>query len=192
MALTMVVGCTPGAPNVATVPSPVVLDAEEVVYEVAGGSAQQLLREMMVLGPKQAGESFFAYTHWRVRLQSQADSTQGYCHIAEWRVSLDLTTILPEWQVPRDASLALIESWDLFLNALRRHEQVHRKLAAEGARRVSQMLENMAKGPCFKAEHDAHRAAASIVAKAMARSVQFDSATGHGITEGAGWPPQTQ
>lgn len=190
--ITLVLGCTPADTSVAPVPSEVVLAPREVVYQIAGRSEQQLLREMMVSGPKDAGESFFAYTRWRVHLQIRADSTRGYCEIAEWRVLLDLTTILPEWQVPGDASPALIEKWRSFSNALRRHEQGHRKLAAEGARKVSQMLEKMAKAPCSKAEQNANQAAASILARARARSSQFDRVTGHGIIDGAGWPPEGQ
>ncbi len=190
--LILAVGCTLGDTHVAPIPSEVVLAHTEVVYQIAGRSERQLLREMMVLGPKEAGESFFAYTRWRVRLQIRADSARGYCEIAEWRVLLDLTTILPEWQVPGNASPALIEKWDLFLSALRRHERGHRKLAAEGARKVSHMLEKMAEAPCSKAEHDAKQAAAIILASARARSSQFDRVTDHGMTEGAGWPPATR
>ncbi|MFQ5703004.1 MAG: DUF922 domain-containing protein [Gemmatimonadales bacterium] len=187
-ALLVFQACASGDAQIVPVMGDVTVAAEETVYRIAGRSEDQLLDQMMMLGPTVSGQRFFAYTSWRVRLSAERDTATAECEIIRWHVFLDVTTTLPEWQPSSDVASSLSEMWDSFLNSLRDHEEGHKRLAVDGAKKVLRVLQQMSRKPCDEAEAAARRATASIFGRARARSSGYDRATEHGASMGAIWP----
>ena len=153
-------------------------------YVIHGSSTQVLAAQMQALGPHDSDEIAPALTRSdrRVSLEYRNDG-QG-CRISDVTVALDVTIILPVWDIPHDASPALRAEWDRFLGALERHELGHRAIALDGAQRLAQTLERMRGRSCTDLRTAAEYASRDEAAATRAAQVAYDDSTSHGIKQG--------
>lgn len=176
----------PRAALVALVPSPsgVRETRKYERYVIHGGSVEQLAAQMQALGPHDADEIAPALTRSdrRVSLEFRGDA-RG-CRISDVTVALDVTIILPVWDVPRDASAALRAEWDRFLGALERHELGHRAIALAGAQKLDQTLERIHGHSCDELHAAAEYASRDEAAATRDAQIAYDKSTDHGIKQG--------
>jgi len=176
----------PRAALVALVPSPrgVRETRKYERYVVHGATVQALAAQMQALGPHDADEIAPALTRSdrRASLEFRGDS-RG-CRISDVTVALDVTIILPVWDIPRDASAALRAEWDRFLGALERHELGHRAIALAGAQRLDQTLARLRGRTCDDVKTAAGYASRDEAAATRTAQVAYDDSTAHGIKQG--------
>ncbi len=153
-------------------------------YVIHGASVQALAAQMQALGPHDADEIAPALTRSdrRVSLEFRGDS-RG-CRISDVTVALDVTIILPAWDIPRDASAALRAEWDRFSGALERHELGHRSIALAGAQRLAQTLARLRGRTCDDVKTAAEYASRDEAAATRASQIAYDDSTSHGIKQG--------
>jgi predicted secreted Zn-dependent protease len=184
------VGCA-AASDVALGPIPagLALASREVRYEVSGATDQQILSDLRKLGPSEGNRRFFGYTSWRIRWRMAVRPVGGgSCALGNVRVTLDLTTTLPRWEAHGPSDAELVEAWEAFVVALRRHESGHGRFAADGARRILERL-RFIRGPCNALRREADAIAQGILRRVREQSAEYDRATRHGAEQGARWPP---
>ncbi|HZS59823.1 MAG TPA: DUF922 domain-containing protein [Gemmatimonadaceae bacterium] len=153
-------------------------------YVIHGASVQTLAAQMQALGPHDADEIAPALTRSdrRASLEFRGDS-RG-CRISDVTVALDVTIILPMWDIPHDASAALRAEWDRFLGALERHELGHRAIALAGAQRLAQTLARLRGRTCDEVKTAAEYASRDEAAATRASQIAYDDSTSHGIKQG--------
>lgn len=180
----------PRAALVALVPSPTgVRETRKYErYVIHGASVQALAAQMQALGPHDADEPrsgvapALTRSDRRASLEYRGDSRS--CRISDVTVALDVTIILPVWDIPRDASAALRAEWDRFLGALERHELGHRAIALGGAQRLGQTLAKLRGRTCDDVRTAAEYASRDEAAATRAAQVAYDDSTSHGIKQG--------
>ena len=176
----------PRAALVALVPSPTgVRETRKYErYVIHGASVGELTEEMRTLGPHDEDEIAPALTRSdrRASLDFRGDS-RG-CRISDVTVALDVTIILPVWDIPHDASAALRAEWDRFLGALVRHELGHRAIALGGAQRLGQTLARLRGRTCDEVRTAAQYASRDEAAATRAAQSAYDDSTSHGIKQG--------
>src|SRR5262249_26512954 len=118
----------------------------------------------------------------KVSLEYRSDG-RG-CRISDVTVALDVTIILPEWDIPRNASPALRAEWDRFLSALERHELGHRAIALDGARKLGQALQSIRGRTCDQLHTAAEYASRDEAAATRDKQIAYDDSTSHGIKQG--------
>jgi predicted secreted Zn-dependent protease len=153
-------------------------------YVIHGSSTQMLAQQMQALGPHDADEIAPALTRSDRRVSLEYRSDSRGCRISEVTVALDVTIILPAWDIPHDASAALVAEWNRFLGALERHELGHRAIALAGARKLGQTLERLRGRSCDDLRTAAEYASRDEAAATRAAQIAYDDSTSHGIKQG--------
>jgi predicted secreted Zn-dependent protease len=176
----------PRAALVALVPSPIgVRETRKYErYVIHGASTEALAAQMQSLGPHDADEIAPALTRSDRRASLQYRSDGRGCRISDVTVALDVTIILPVWDIPRDASAALRAEWERFLGALERHELGHRAIALSGAEQLAQALERIHGRSCDALHNAAEYASRDEAAATRAAQIAYDDSTSHGIKQG--------
>jgi predicted secreted Zn-dependent protease len=153
-------------------------------YVIHGASVQELAAQMRALGPHGTDEIAPALTRSdrRASLDFRGDARE--CRISGVTVALDVTIILPVWDIPRDASAALRAEWDRFLGALERHELGHRAIALTGAQRLQQTLSRLRGRTCDDVKTAAEYASRDEAAATRGAQNAYDDSTSHGIKQG--------
>ena len=176
----------PRAALVALVPSPVgVRETRKYErYVIHGSSAEALASQMQALGPHGSDEIAPALTRSDRRASLEYRSDWHGCRISDVTVTLDVTIILPVWDIPRDASPRLRAEWDRFLGALERHELGHRAIALAGAQQLVQSLERLRAKSCDALHTAAEYASRDEAAATRAAQIAYDDSTSHGLKQG--------
>jgi predicted secreted Zn-dependent protease len=176
----------PRAALVALVPAPVgVRETRRYErYVIHGASTDALAAQMQALGPHDADEIAPAITRSDRKASLVYRNDGSGCRISDVTVALDVTIILPVWEIPRDASPALRAEWERFLGALERHELGHRAIALEGAEQLAQALERIHGRSCDQLHTAAEYASRDEAAATRAAQIAYDDSTSHGIKQG--------
>lgn len=153
-------------------------------YVIHGATIQALAAQMQSLGPHGNDEIAPALTRSDRRASLQYRSDGRGCRISDVTVALDVTIILPVWDIPHDASAALRAEWDRFLGALERHEVGHRAIALGGAQRLGQTLERLRGRSCDDVRTAAEYASRDEAAATRVAQIAYDDSTSHGIKQG--------
>lgn len=164
------------------------VDVNEQTYVVEGATESEILASLRSNGPQAGGESFFGLTASESSFQMQPRMDGSSCVADDVRVDLKVTITLPEWEPAGDAPYELQRDWSRFSTALRRHEDGHRQIAADGAESTRSALQGLRRASCGDVEFEARQRAQSIAERTEAEHNRYDDETDHGRTQGAQWP----
>jgi predicted secreted Zn-dependent protease len=153
-------------------------------YVIHGDNTETLAEQMRSLGPKNADEIAPAVTKSDRRASMTYLSDGHVCRIKDVTVSVDVTIILPRWDIPRDASPALVAEWGRFSEALERHEQGHRAIAIAGAKKLADALNQLHGRTCDAVHTAAEYASRDEAAETRAAQIAYDDSTRHGLAQG--------
>lgn len=166
----------------------VVVNVAEQHYTVSGTTEAEILHSMRAMGPQTGGSSFFGLTGSESSFQLQPKMEGESCVADDVRVELAVTITLPEWEAHGDVPYELQRDWSRFSTALKRHEDRHRQIAADGANATREALQSLRRATCQQVEADARQLARRIADETEAEHNRFDRETDHGRTQGAEWP----
>jgi predicted secreted Zn-dependent protease len=153
-------------------------------YVIHGASTEALVAQMEALGPHEGDDAAPALTRSDRRASMTYQGDGHGCRTSDVTVTLDVTIILPVWDIPRDASTVLRREWDRFLGALERHEQGHRAIAVAGARKLADALRLLNGRSCSALHTAAEYASRDVAAATRAEQIAYDDSTRHGLTQG--------
>ena len=143
---------------------------------------------MAQAAPQTDDETFFGLTTTALSFRYRREQQAGRCTLTDVRVDLAVSVELPRWTRPPGAPYDLARDWARFESALRRHEDVHRVLAEDGAEATRVALDRLAAPTCAEADLSARAIADRINIETEATHRRYDDETGHGATQGASWP----
>ncbi|GAB5534082.1 MAG: hypothetical protein Rubg2KO_03310 [Rubricoccaceae bacterium] len=165
-----------------------VVHVTEQRYPVSGTTERDILHSMRTDGPNTGGSSFFGLTGSESSFQIQPRMDGEHCVADDVRVELAVTITLPEWEPIGDAPYEVQRDWSRFSTALKRHEDGHRQIAADGANATREALQQLRRTTCGQVEADARQLAQRIADQTEAEHIRYDRETDHGRTQGAEWP----
>lgn len=160
-------------------------------YPIAGATATELRRQMMQQSPVSdaEGRSFDALTSWEVYWNFRYRRTGKGCAARSVNTRLNVVFTLPQWKIPRSASSELQTEWNDYIQALKLHEEGHKKNGVDAAEAVLRALHQLPEYPnCQQLEKAAKQTADQVIAIFNQRDVEYDRATAHGRTQGAVFP----
>ncbi len=189
LALAAAAGCA-AAPSATPAPDDVAVHTDYVYYPITGSTAEELRTEMDHLGPTDPdGTHHDAYTQWHVTWRYAYSTLDDRCTIGPIQVSVQVTFTLPQWEPPPDAPPELIDRWNAYLDALRRHENGHREIGMAAGQAIYQALGRLPSyAACDELERTADAAGEQILDQHRQRELDYDQATNHGATQGARFP----
>jgi len=142
------------------------------------------------LGPTDArGTHFDAYTDWHITWVYPYSTVDGQCTTGPVQVSVQVSFTLPQWEPPSGAPKDLAVKWDAYVDALQRHEDGHKDIAAAAGYEIHQVLSALPGHPTRdKLEQSADSAGERILDKYRQQELDYDQSTNHGATQGARFP----
>lgn len=149
-----------------------------VTYPVSGTdsvSLQRSIKSQRQTDPM-TGKAYDALTRWRVNWRWSGDG-HGGCDLANVRVELRIEVTLPELTDPERLPADVLQRWNAYLAALRRHEAGHARHAFEGVEDIRQAISH---GDCAHA-NDRGRA---VVQRLNQFDLDYDRDTQHGVLQG--------
>lgn len=156
-------------------------------YTVQGESARALRASMNTARPK--GMAHDAYTKWHVSWSYTWHQMNGNYALQSSKVSAAINVTLPQWTPPKDADKRLVERWQRYITALRRHENGHAVIGTQAAREIEKKLQTLPAAPSTEALKDLiERTCQQVLTEARDKEKNFDEDTNHGIKEGARFP----
>jgi len=159
-------------------------------YSVEGASADELLQQMLELGPTDYIERrAYGMTHslvgWTYRLLDEGTT----CRLQNIEVSLELEYTLPKWEPPASAPEELVSRWQVFMEMLLRHEHGHRDTAIQGAQVVQSTLEALPPEPsCQQMRRRADSEGRTVMRATLSQHAAYDRDTAHGRKQGVRFP----
>ena len=166
---------------------------ESVEYhDISGRTSAELsaaLKRIAYAEP--SGDRYFAAnTTWRIAWNFQIEAPpRERCRLTSATASLDIQMNLPRWQPPRDAPPPLVQRWQTFAAAVRRHEDGHRDIAVEAAHEI---LDRVSKVPpasqCEALKRSLGRVADATLREYRDKESSYDVTTLHGRAQGATFP----
>ena len=150
-----------------------------LTYPVSGTDAASQRRSIMSqrrIDPR-TGEAFDAFTHWQVSWSWSGDG-HGRCDLSSVKVVFHVEVTLPELADPERLPADVLQRWNAYLAALRRHEAGHARHAHDG---VEDIRRAVSQGDCAHA-NDRGRA---VVQRMSQFDIDYDRDTQHGIRQGS-------
>lgn len=203
-AVTLLVGCTGYAPQ----PSPPAPTSEparagsraassgisisigHTYYRITGSTANELRAQMDQLGrTDELGYHWDAYTEWQVTWSYPYSFSAGSCSTGPVKVAVDVTFVLPQWDVSPTAPQDLVDKWAEYSAALQVHEDGHKEIATEAGREILDAMNALpAYSSCRELEQAADAVGEGILERYRQREERYDQDTDHGATQGVGFP----
>ncbi|MEO6601719.1 MAG: DUF922 domain-containing protein [Polyangiaceae bacterium] len=149
-------------------------------YIVMGTTSQELRRSI----DSNRGQDYDAFTNWDIQWRVKS------CATSIWSVSLDVGYRLPKWDPPANADQVLVAQWQRYDTALHCHEYGHAEIGLACANRVYVALSALpGNSDCVALSKSATAAFNQILSDCRTADVKYDTATNHGATMGATFPP---
>jgi len=160
-------------------------------YRVSGFTYDDIYREMQRNGPgaDDIGVRLgMHYSQWRWSFRFTT-RPGGRCGLRDATVLLRSRIVLPEWTNASTAPGQIARGWRPFLAALRRHEEGHRNRAKAQGVFLWQSLLGLEAADCDALQTMVESTADRVINEGREAQVAYDRDTGHGLTQGAVWPP---
>ncbi|WP_043800056.1 DUF922 domain-containing protein [Arenimonas malthae] len=114
------------------------------------------------------------------------EPTPAGCRFKDLAVSLDVTIHLPRWEPKGGKPKGLAGRWERMLDALTRHEEGHRDIAVDTARRLLADLRALPETlDCQGLAREAQKAFFQARLRHSIRDGAYERRTNHGIAQGA-------
>ncbi len=198
--------------SLGTFAAPFAFRLREEPFAITGATAGELRQALSILGPLRDGARYAAFTDWEVTYRvrpfdplASRPFERSASHpfdpaaphpfdppasrpasLPTSRPHVDVGVLavvrLPHLRPPLGTSPALVERWNHYVDALRRHERGHVAIARAAARAV---LEALSELPPSAPPPIVARAASAALAEIRAAERAYDVDTRHGASQGA-------
>jgi predicted secreted Zn-dependent protease len=175
--------------NSSVVP-PVVTEQYEY-YDVRGDSEATLRCDITKNGCRWSdGKKYDSVTTWRVKWHYGYErGPQKTCSAESFQTSIDITFRYPKWVRDNAAPQSLVDKWESYMKNLVMHENVHRDMAVSAAEELSCLVAAMPPASsCAELDRHVRVLYKEQMQKLSEDERKYDTATSHGITQGAVFP----
>src|SRR5262245_7579054 len=115
-------------------------------YSVTGANFFELRRSLDQARPWKTRPPVDGSTAWQIEWQFSVVPTAGGCRCGSFSTRTTITTTLPLWMAPTNASRVMREDWARYFKALAQHEAGHAQhgleAASEQSRRIAELGED--------------------------------------------------
>jgi len=174
---------SPTAINTTTpTPKPVSISINETYYQIEGTTAKELRKQLNLRGPVGSeGNRVDGQAIWNVSWAYPYSRGEDGCSIGPLDVQLAITIILPQWQIPDGVPPDLVKKWNVFLAALRHHEDGHKWIVITMGEALLDGLSSLPAYPsCVELEEATNTLGNEILDQYNLINAFYDTLTDHG------------
>ncbi|MGD8371157.1 MAG: DUF922 domain-containing Zn-dependent protease [Syntrophobacterales bacterium] len=159
-------------------------------YDIRGNSANELRQQMNRFGIKWTnGKTYDAFTSWRVRWNYQYNASERGCAIRSVATTVHIVYRMPRWINYASAPYDLRDRWDIYIRALKVHEDGHRDFGIKAATEIERAIAVMTpRKTCEELGEEANGLGYRILEKYANEEKEYDARTNFGETQGAIFP----
>lgn len=173
------------ADDVTAPPVPLQIDREIVRYKIEGDDLADLRDALRTHALSSETGGSHGHTHSQIEISYQPLADEQGCRAHGLRVGLDITTTLPDWPTQQQAPDELRKRWQSMIDALIRHEDVHREHAMEAARDLRRSLAAIGTLPdCRALRREVDRNFLRVTMRCEFRDARYDKQTRNGLEQG--------
>ena len=156
-------------------------------YYIDGPSATVLAAQLDNNGPVGAdGNHHPGRTRWDIQWKLRSQQQGNACGMKEAAVAVGIAQTLPKWRGEGKGATGLRALWTRFVDALQRHEDVHKQHGIKAAKEIeAAVLALKPASNCEDLESAANARAQEIVSKYKSLDEAYDKKTDHGRQDGA-------
>ncbi|MDZ5696982.1 DUF922 domain-containing Zn-dependent protease [Chelativorans sp. M5D2P16] len=146
-------------------------------FPVGGMTLTEIERQLRERGPRleSTGQRHPGATSMEFTTRIDYAEGDGYCHVADARVSVEAKVLLPKWRDRRRAEREVRLIWDTLSRDIKRHEESHLSIAKTHARRLEDALKNLGRmTSCEALARKAEATTARMLAEHDAAQDRFD------------------
>ena len=171
----------------APVPAEPLVRLHTSYYYIDGPSATVLTAQLDNHGPVGAdGKRHPARTRWDIKWKVQSAQHGTSCTVDGVAVIIGIAQTFPRWRSEDKGSTSLKARWGKFIDALQRHEEVHKQHGVQAGKEIEAALRAVPPASnCEDLELRADQAAQGVVSKFQSLDAAYDRDTSHGRAEGA-------
>lgn len=159
-------------------------------YPVKGNTINEIAASLQKNGPRSENSLFYATTTSQTGFSYRRVERGAHCKLENVGVRTDVVMLLPQWVDRSESPERLKRAWDEFLDNLITHEGEHYRIVDESTTRLYQALTGMRADNCALLDSQAKATVEEISGQQTELNHRFDQETGHGMDDGAVWPPK--
>lgn len=159
-------------------------------YQVHGNTPNQVEAQVMQCSPViEGGQDFTASTIYSINwlYTYTSDPTTELCSLSNIAVGVRVEYVFPEWS-STGASGTFTKEWSTFIANLTTHEHGHAQLDISYAGQILSALQALPPSTCNMVQTTATTTAQNIIRNLDSANAAYDTATNHGLTQGALFP----
>lgn len=165
---------------------PIVRERTEY-YDIRGSKEYDLQCELKAKGCEWIdGKTYDSMTTWEFAWDYDYIRSSGSCVAKDFRVTVNIVFRYPRWLRDETAPHALVQKWNIYMEALVHHETGHRDMALQTA--TALVRDVNAQPPardCEELDLEIKRICRSHIEQLEENTKAYDSGTVHGGTQGA-------
>jgi len=156
---------------------------KNVFYEISPKSKNGFLREINSKTPiSKANKKFHGHTNTYIKWRFWWSEKQGYCRMNRVEVDLEVTFTMPKIT---NVNIEVFEVWSAWYPNLENHENGHKAIGMEVARKIETGLRRLRSRSCSDIEAKANEYGDNMIKRMREMHQMNDAKTNHGETEGA-------
>src|SRR5215213_7105981 len=144
-------------------------------YLIAGQSADDLHHAMTQKGPRVIGGGAYASASVEPRVVMRTHQQEGICRIVDFTVSMKFTIRLPKLENAAILSPELRESFHAFYDSAKQHEEAHRSIWLDCARKTEALAREVTAKTCSDAKTTAYEVYRHIGQQCHERQMAFEA-----------------
>lgn len=154
-------------------------------YAVTGATTREIRMSINQSRPWKERLTYDGFTEWKVNWRFRSAREGDDCRLIEFQPSAIITTTLPRWTPPPEASPEVREAWKRYMIGLVQHETVHGRFAYAAVEDMKKKIASLPPMPCEQLKERVNQLANGVMDDYRQREKDFDKRTNHGATQGA-------
>jgi predicted secreted Zn-dependent protease len=155
-------------------------------YFVTGANFHELRHSMNAARPPRLTPPMAGLTEWELSWQFAVAPSTGGCRCVSFTTRLVITTTLPFWRVPTNASPELVAAWPGYFSALALHEAGHTQVALAALAETHRRIKSLRDDPdCRDLRTKINKLLLGVIDSYREMDRNYDEWTEHGVKQGA-------
>ena len=159
-------------------------------YDVHGSTVNEIVSDLDRNSPVvQQGRRMQGNTEWRIQTSYHWRIDENRCVLEQFNATLKVDMTLPHWVQPKRSSPQLVQQWERYSAALRKHENGHLEIGEDAQQEMLTRAKSLGSAAdCQILAQQIDDLVAAVIDAHHKLEVDYDDKTNHGETQGAHFP----
>jgi predicted secreted Zn-dependent protease len=165
-------------------------DTSVHTYDVYGSTVKEIADDLYQKSPLiEQGRHMQGFTEWKIQTLYNWQTDGHRCLLEKFDASLKVEMTLPNWVPPKHPAPQLVQQWERYIAALRKHEAGHAEVGEDAQQDLLARARSLGPVPsCEILTKQVNDLVAAVIDAHHKLEIDYDFRTNHGETQGAHFP----